>query len=131
MAYNFETEKDFLCAHVNLPEDSFITVKSPSFSNDLGELTPGNSIDLVLSLSTSTNLQDFWTKVAPSGTLVLVGEDDLPAFDTFNMSVFLRGASIRSINLSEMLLRRKPDVNRLVLLWLAELPECEADRCAV
>ena len=116
MAYNLYSERDFVSKHIDIPEDHFISINSPSFSNDLEELAPGNSINLVLSLSTSTQLQNIWIKLAPNGMLVLVGENDMPAFETFNMSVFSRGASIKTINLSEMLQRKKSDVEGLVLI---------------
>lgn len=116
MAYNLYSERDFVSKHIDIPEDHFISINSPSLSNDLEELVPGNSINLVLSLSTSTQLQNIWIKLAPNGTLVLVGENDMPAFETFNMSVFSRGASIKTINLSEMLQRKKSDVEGLVLI---------------
>ncbi|GAB7354584.1 hypothetical protein MBLNU459_g5031t2 [Dothideomycetes sp. NU459] len=109
ITYTSTAEKEFICEYGGVDKSRLIANAAATLAHDIDNIAGDRGINLALTLSHSSNSSIVWSRLGPGGQFVIVGTRGKPALNSFDMSVFTRGASIVAIDMLE-LLRKKPSV---------------------
>ncbi|THY89629.1 polyketide synthase [Aureobasidium pullulans] len=114
-----EEKRDLLHRDFNIPAEHIFNCRDDSFAHFVMAATNGRGVDTVLSSLPASFLQASLSVVAPSGYLIDVGRKriqenkGLVAIESFS-----RGISIVALDISTIIRRRGPDVQRALVEML-------------
>ncbi|KFY28750.1 hypothetical protein V491_00304 [Pseudogymnoascus sp. VKM F-3775] len=88
-------------------------VTSSGFAENLKALTAGCGIDIAIAAPSSSSLPEVWDSLAKNGRLVCTGDSEAPNIGLLDPSVFVRGASLMSFDINDMIKSQIDDVIKL------------------
>ncbi|GAB1203214.1 hypothetical protein APSETT445_001841 [Aspergillus pseudonomiae] len=108
-----KAKKELLMKVYGIAEDHIFSSRELSFATGVMRLTKNQGVDMILNSCHGEPLRRSWECIAPFGRFVEIGNIDLIA-DKFDMSPFLRSASITGVELT-VIMEYKPDVIKNIL----------------
>ncbi|KAJ8119174.1 hypothetical protein ONZ43_g3832 [Nemania bipapillata] len=97
-----QQKRDFLVNELNIPESHIFQSRDTSFVADIAKATKGRGVDVVLNSLPGDLMHESWGCVANFGRFVEIGKRELLDAGKLDMRVFLRNATFRAFDLSDL-----------------------------
>lgn len=109
-----KAKKELVMNEYGVPEQNIFYSRDASFAPAVLAATNGRGVDLVLNSLAAEQLRATWTLIAPFGRLIEIGKRDILANTGLEMSVFERGATFASVDLTVVAKDRPRVMKRLL-----------------
>ena len=109
--YNSEAERCYFLNVEGVPGSHLISANTPTWTISLNISTATQEISAIIASATAHDHQELWKKLGENGTYWLLGSGrHIPKLATFDNSIFLRGSSIVSFDILNILQKGNEDL---------------------
>ncbi|KAI0096909.1 polyketide synthase-like protein [Nemania sp. FL0031] len=98
-----QQKRDFLVSEMNIPKSHIFQSRDNSFVADIMKATEGRGVDVILNSLQGDLMHESWGCIANFGRFVEIGKRELLDAGKLDMRVFLRNASFRAFDLSDLI----------------------------
>ena len=101
-----DEEKRLLSLYGGIPDDNLIDVRSETFAYDIKLIGDAHGFDVILAARGVESAREMWSYLRRDGRLIKLGQSDSVAFNTFDSSMFSKGATLSHFNINNYLMNQ-------------------------